>query len=114
LALIPDSILGYAAVVSALVCLYRTLRLHVGNLRRIDRSLGRFFLSLAVYLSQLGNGAFLIARPHSATAVSVIAYTLFGSLATALSRSWQLLQPHRGDAATATPAAVSQPAGAPD
>jgi hypothetical protein len=91
-ALIPDGNLGYAALVSAATCLLNTLKLHGGKLRR-GGSLGTFVLSMAVYLAQGVNGALLIARPHSSTPVHVLAYTLFGALASSLSRAWELLQP---------------------
>jgi hypothetical protein len=49
--------------------------------------------SVVVYLSQLVNGVFLIAQPHEVTALLTLAYTLFAAFATALFRSWQLLEP---------------------
>jgi len=92
-ALIPDGDLGYTAVVSALVCLTNTIRLHGAKLRGTDSSWPTFLLSTAVYLLQLGTGGYLIAGPHSPGGVDILAYTLFGAFASSLNRAWQLLQP---------------------
>jgi len=91
-ALIPGDGLGYAAAVSAVLCVYRTLRLHVGRSGRRETSLASFLFSLAVFLTQLGTGTYLIVNPHSVSSVDVLAYTLFGAFASALSRSWALLE----------------------
>jgi hypothetical protein len=100
-ALIPDGNLGYAALVSAAICLMNTLKLHGGKLKR-GGSLRLFVLSTAVYLAQGVNGAFLIARPHSSTGADILAYTLFGAFASSLSRAWELLQPGGGAGDQAT------------
>lgn len=62
-ALVPSVGLGYRAVVSGLLCLGRTLRLHFGRDRRGGGSWGVFLLSAAAYLAQLVEGSWLIARP---------------------------------------------------
>jgi hypothetical protein len=95
-ALIPGDGLGYAALVSAVMCLVNTLKLHGHKLGR-GGSLGTFILSVGVYLAQGVNGVFLIAKPDSKTGVYILAYTLFGAFASSLSRAWELLQP--GDSA---------------
>jgi hypothetical protein len=107
-ALVPDSRLGYPAVVSALVCLGFTVRLHARKFGRGTSSLASFLLSVAVYLAQLVDGSLLIARPHSARTVFILAYTLFGAYASALSRSWQLLQPGHESAGTAEAASTAE------
>jgi hypothetical protein len=102
-ALIPDGNLGYAAVVSALVCLLQTIKLHGAKLGGGDSSLGTFLLSASVFLFQVAVGGYLIARPGSHEGCNILAYTLFGAFASSLSRAWQLLQP--GTPAKKEPAA---------
>ena len=62
-ALVPGRGLGYPVVVSGVVCLFHTLRLHMGKLLAIESALGTFLLSLAVYFAQVVEGIWLIARP---------------------------------------------------
>ncbi len=102
-ALVPGSGLGYPVVASGVVCLFHTLRLHRGGLRRRDASFGIFLLSVAVYLAQIVEGAWLIARPGEKEIVLILAYTLFGAEAASLRRAWALLQP-RSAAAKKPPA----------
>ncbi len=92
-ALVPGAGLGYAAVISGAVCLFHTLRLHMGKRRTIDFSMGSFLLSLTVYFAQIVEGIWLIARPRSNEIVFILAYTLFGATALSLKRAWTLLQP---------------------
>jgi hypothetical protein len=97
-ALIPRVDLGYPAVVLAAFCVVSTLRLHVRKRGPRDRySFVLVAASVLVYLSQFVNGVFLIAEPHEPTAMMTLTYTLFAAFATALFRSWQLLQPDTSD-----------------
>jgi hypothetical protein len=100
-ALVPGAGLGYPLIASGLVCLGRTLQLHLGRLGRADASWGTFLLSVAVYLGQLVEGSLLIARPGDREIVLIVAYTLFGAVATSLRRAWALVQPHGSQAAKA-------------
>ncbi len=109
-ALVPGRGLGYPVVVSGVVCLFHTLRLHMGKLLTIDSALGTFLLSLAVYFAQVVEGIWLIARPGSNEIVFILAYTLFGSTALSLRRAWTLLQPgHSGNNMPVPAAPIAQP-----
>ena len=106
-ALVPSVGLGYPALVSGLVCLYRTLRLHLGKLGGIGPSWANFLLSAAVYLSEIVEGALLIAAPGDKEIVSILAYTLYGAMASSLRRAWLLLQPGGGGSDSAPVPAAS-------
>jgi hypothetical protein len=109
-ALVPGAGLGYPVVVSGVLCLFHTLRLHRGKLGAIDSSLGSFLLSLTVYLAQIVEGIWLIARPGEREIVFILAYTLFGAMALSLRRAWMLLQPgHSNDKKPVPAAPLAQP-----
>ncbi len=109
-ALVPGTGLGYPVVVSGAVCLAHTLRLHIGKLGAIDFSLASFLLSLAVYLAQIVEGIWLIARPGEQEIVFILAYTLYGATALSLRRAWTLLQPGQSSGnQPVPPAPLAQP-----
>ncbi len=107
-ALIPGTSLGYVAVISGVVSLARTLGRHAHELRLGHSLMLSFGLSAGVYLVQIVDGAYLIAQPRSSGLVDTLAYTLFGSFASALGRAWQLLQPR--ESKSNAPVVAARPA----
>ena len=94
-ALMPGVNLGVPGAVLAAGSLWSTLRTHLGWTGRRDTSLRLFALSLLLYLFELVVAVVLIGRPGDAALVYNLGYFVFGALAAALTRSWQLLQPSR-------------------
>lgn len=91
IALIPETNLGYTAVIMALISLYGTFRLHRG-LGKGEPAVLQLTLALAAYLTQLVTGTLLILSPGHQSLVYVIAYVLVASFAAALTRAWSLMQ----------------------
>jgi hypothetical protein len=91
IACIPDTRLGYPAVVMALTSVWGTLRMHREIPRHDDRLL-QFGLALLAYLGQLGVGVASIISPHTSGYVETLAYLIIASFAVALRRAWSLLQ----------------------
>jgi hypothetical protein len=109
-ALVPGTGLGYPIVVSGAICLFHTLKLHVGKFGPIDASFGGFLLSAVVYFAQIVEGTWLILRPGENEIVFILAYTLFGAMAVSLRRAWTLLQPGGGNNNKPVPAVpLAQP-----
>ncbi len=109
-ALVPGGGLGYPVVISGVLCLFHTLKLHVGKLGPIDASLAGFLLSVTVYFAQVLEGTWLIVRPGENEIVFILAYTLFGAMAVSLKRAWTLLQPGDGSNNKPVPAVpLAQP-----
>ena len=104
IALIPKTNLGYTAAVMALLCLHRTLRLHLGLTKR-TAALVQLVLALAAYLAQLVAGVALAVRPHAQGLVYDVAYLLIASFAVALTRAWSLMQGMPAPAKQDSPAA---------
>ena len=91
IALIPNTNLGYTAVITGLISLYNTYKLHRG-LDTGESAIPLLALSLAAYLTQLVAGLILIASPHLDSLVYTLAYVLVGAFAAALGRAWTLVQ----------------------
>jgi hypothetical protein len=91
LALIPQTNLGYAATVMAVISIVGTVRLNA----RLPHASGHLFtlaITLATYLYQLVAALLLILSPDDGGQVIALAYLMFGSMAVALRRAWQLLK----------------------
>jgi hypothetical protein len=91
LALIPDTNLGYPAIVMALISLYSTFRLHRG-LGQGEPAVLQLTLAVAAYLTQFVTGALLAISPWDQSLVYTIAYVVVASFAAALARAWSLMQ----------------------
>lgn len=91
IALIPETNVGYTAVILALISLYSTFRLHRG-LGRGETATYQLILAVAAYLTQLVTGGFLIADSGDKSLVYTLAYVVVAAFAAALGRAWSLLQ----------------------
>jgi hypothetical protein len=90
LALIPGNNVAVGAAILAVLCLYHTLRLHLGHpgAKRIVI----FVFSLLAYGFQLVLAVLFALHPHDSGIVNALAFVIVGAFAVALSRAWQLLQ----------------------
>ncbi len=89
LAVIPNTDLGYGAVSMALICFFRTIRLH-RNLSSVQYYM--LILSVLAFVFQFIIGVIFIATPHSTTCVVSLCYIIFTSFAIALTRAWDLMK----------------------
>lgn len=92
-ALIPGTDLGYPGLVLAIFSLVSTVRTNVREESLRARLTGLFVLSFLAYTYQLVNSVGLIFDSRATSLIYGIAYTTFAAFASALARSWQLLQP---------------------
>lgn len=90
-ALLPKVGFGYWAVALSLVSLYSTWAL---NRRIVLQGSERLILlvSLVVYLVELVNGVWLVARPHDTSIVYNLTDSIIAAFAVALFRAWGLIQ----------------------
>jgi hypothetical protein len=87
-ALVPSSNLAYPAIVMAITCFYRTLRLH-RYLQQVQHYL--LFFSCAAYAYELVIGVILVVKPDEAFCFESICYIIFASFVIALTRAWKLI-----------------------
>jgi hypothetical protein len=90
LALIPGHKLGIGALVLAVLCLYHTLRLHLGL--RGARHIAIFVASLLAYGLQLCIAIAFVLNPDDAGLVTDLTFVLIFAFSVALTRAWELLQ----------------------
>jgi hypothetical protein len=108
-ALIPGKNLGMTAAILAALSLAASFRLQ----RQVGRSTTKLAVSALTTLAfaaQLAVGIGLLARPHSVSLVTDVAWITIASLAVALARAWSLLQGEGIDANSAG-SAPGQPVG---
>ncbi|MGO8961881.1 MAG: hypothetical protein ACLQFR_31600 [Streptosporangiaceae bacterium] len=99
LGLIPDTNIGAAATVMAVLSLVTVARLQ-RRLHAQRRQVAVLTLTLIAYLAQLGIGIDLLTNRHDSGQVQNLAFIIFVSLVVSLSRAWSLLKgKHLGSAA---------------
>jgi hypothetical protein len=90
-ALVPNSNLGYPAVVLAVASLSGTFRLH-GKLSRSRSQRAYLLLSTGSFTFQIVEGVYLIVQPRGNSGVENLAWVMIGAMAISLGRAWALLQ----------------------
>jgi hypothetical protein len=102
LALLPDTNIGVAATVMALISLVAIVRLH----RRLHMPRRQRLVSaitVLAYGAQLGYALVLLAKPHDSGEVANVAFITFATLVISLQRAWSLLKgKHLADQAPAS------------
>jgi hypothetical protein len=90
-ALIPDTDIGYAAVIVAVSSTIATLRLdrHLPGRRA---RFSRLVFSLVTFLAELVVGILILVHPHERGLIDDLCYVLPALFAVALNRAWELLQ----------------------
>ena len=89
IALIPQTNLGYPAVILAVVSLEITTTRHIR--RRGGYHFAVLLSTFAIYLIELGLGIAAIILPSNVNLVDLLAYVVVATLSVALSRAWALL-----------------------
>ena len=90
LALIPDTNVGFAAIVLAVISIVGIMRMN--NRLHTARNWFVLAITLAAYGAQAVYGAVLIAQPHAVGGLPSLAYILLITLVVSLQRAWSLLR----------------------
>jgi hypothetical protein len=90
-ALLPNSNLGYPAVVLALSSLASTFSFR-GKISHSPTQQAYLLLSTIAFTFQVVEGVYLIVQPRGNSGVEGLSYFLIGSMVLALARAWALLQ----------------------
>ncbi len=91
IAVVPQTNIGVAMAVLAIVSLRGTFKLH-RTFRSSEAQYRVLLLSSLTYTTQLIGGITLIIRPHIVWIVNGTCYVIFASFIIALVRAWDLIQ----------------------
>jgi hypothetical protein len=90
-AIVPQTNIGYAMCILAVICLYNTLNLHLRTFG-VSTQWRVLVVSVLNYLAELAGGITLLARPREHWIVNGLCYVIFASFIIALNRAWLLIK----------------------